>query len=89
MDAVPDGWEILRVPDRESGGHDDPRCGHRDVERDATQATSVRLAQPDVVTGLQAEAPAGWESRPALADLGGPRAPPGQVRLVMVCVWRQ
>ncbi len=74
------------VPDRESGGHDAPRCGHRDVERDATQATSVRLAQPDVVSGLPREAPASEESRPAL---GGLRAPPGQVRLVMVCVWRQ
>jgi hypothetical protein len=87
--AVPDGREILRAPDRESGGHDDPRCGHRDVERDATQATSMRLAQPEVMSGLQADVPAGWESRPALADLGGLRAPPGQVRLVMVCVWRQ
>lgn len=77
------------VPDREPAGHDDPRCGHRDVERDATQATSMRLVQPDLVSGLRAEEAAGGTSRPALADLGGPQAPPGQVRLVMVCVWRQ
>lgn len=89
VDAVPHGQEVLRVPDREPGGHDDPRCGHRDVERDATQATSMRLAQSDVVCGLPAAAPGGGESRPMRADLGGLRAPPGQVLLTMVCVWRQ
>lgn len=92
MDAVPDEQEtpsVFRVPAQQPGGHDDPRCGHRDVERDATQATSVRLAQPDALIGLPVAAPVGGESRSALADSSGPRAPPGQARLVMVCVWRQ
>ena len=92
VDAAPDEQEplgVFRVPHREPGGHDDHRCGHRDVERDGTQATSMRLTQPDAVGGLPVVAPVGEESRPVTVDLGGPRAPPGQVRLVMVCVRRQ
>jgi hypothetical protein len=80
---------VVAHSDPAPGGDGDPRCGHRDVERDVTQATSVRLAQPDVVSGLPAEAPVGEEPRPALADLGGPRASSGPALRVVVCVWRQ
>jgi len=86
-DEAGSGQERLGAPGRDGqGGH---RCGHRDVECDATQATPVRLRQPSVLPGLAATPSGDGEPRPALADHGGPRAPPGPAVLVNLCVWRQ
>ncbi|HEX6359901.1 hypothetical protein [Actinophytocola sp.] len=88
--TVPDGLESLGgVRDRGPGGRDDQRCGHRDTERDATQATAVRLPQPDVVSGQPVTSRGDAEPRPVVADLDVWGAPPGQTLVVMVCVWRQ
>jgi hypothetical protein len=86
--AVPDRQENLDA-DREPGGRDDHRCGHRDAERDATQATAVRLSQPDVVSGLPVTASGDGKPRRALTDVDASRAPPGRALLVVVCVCRQ
>jgi hypothetical protein len=72
----------------EGRGHDDPRCGHRDAERDAMQASSVRLPQPQVTGGLLIPT-CGEAPRPVEVDLDVSRAPPGQTLVVMMCVWRQ
>jgi hypothetical protein len=87
-DAVSYGLESLGVY-QEPGERDEPRCGHRDVERDATQATSVRLPQPDAANGLLVAAPGDGKIPRVLTDVDGARAPPGQTLLVVVCVWRQ
>lgn len=86
--AVPGGLESLGE-DREPGERDDPQCGHRDAEHDATQATSVRLSEPDVVGGRPVAEPGDGERRRAFPDMSEPRAPPGQALLVVVCVSRQ
>jgi hypothetical protein len=85
-EAVPDR-DRLGVPVED--GRDGHRCGHRDVERDATQATPVRLRQPSVLPGLAATQSGDGEPRPVMVDHSGPRAPPGPAVLVNVCVWRQ
>jgi hypothetical protein len=86
--VVPDRQESPDA-DREPGERDDHRCGHRDAERDATQATAVRLPQPDAVSGLPVMASRDGKRRRVLADVDESRAPPGQALLVVVCVWRQ
>jgi hypothetical protein len=87
-DAVSYGLESLGVY-QEPGEHDEPRCGHRDAERDATQATSVRLPQPDAANSLLVAASGDGKSPRALTDVREPRAPPGQMLFVVVCVWRR
>lgn len=86
--AVPDRRESLDA-DREPGGPADHRCGHRDAERDATQATAVRMPQPDVASGLPATASGAGKPRRGLTDVDDSRALPGQALLAVVCVWRQ
>jgi hypothetical protein len=81
--------DVFRVSGQEPVRRDDHRCGHRDVERDATQATAVRLPQPSMAPGLAMTTSSKGEPRTALVDHGEPRASPGAAVFVNVCVWRQ